>query len=238
MKKKILTLSLVVALAATAIIGGTMAYFTDKDEKTNTFTMGNVDIELEEKFPEDELIPGEENALQKEVTVKNVGSENAYMWIELLIPAELDTPQDAGQNDLHFNPFDTYKDSEGNLYVMRGSEAKAKGYTLVAETVEEYLGQKTIGEGDDAVIYNVYREYIKNDTPKETSDSTYALLARVFMDKDVKQCTDTTHTDGCLVLKDGTHYTGTWEIIVNAYGIQGAGFETIEEAIAAYDGEK
>lgn len=231
MKKKILTLSLVVALAATAIIGGTLAYFTDTETETNTFTMGNVDIELEEIFPENELHPGEENALQKEVTVKNIGSEDAYMWIELWIPAELDTPGNAGANDLHFNPFDTYKDSEGNLHVMRGSEAKKLGYTLVAETVEVELGSKEI----NGVQYNGYREYIKNDQPKATGESTYALLARVFMDKDIAQCTNTEHVDGCLVLKDGTHYTGSWEIIVNAYGIQADGFDTIEEAIAAYN---
>ena len=41
-----MTLSLVVALAATAVIGGTLAYFTDTEEKTNTFTVGNVDITL------------------------------------------------------------------------------------------------------------------------------------------------------------------------------------------------
>ena len=46
MKKKIVALCLVVALAATAIIGGTLAYFTDNDAKTNTFTVGNVKIQL------------------------------------------------------------------------------------------------------------------------------------------------------------------------------------------------
>lgn len=46
MKKKILTLCLVLALAATAVIGGTLAYFTDTDAETNTFTVGNVKIDL------------------------------------------------------------------------------------------------------------------------------------------------------------------------------------------------
>ena len=46
MKKKILTICLIVALAATAIIGGTLAYFTDTKSATNTFTVGNVKIEL------------------------------------------------------------------------------------------------------------------------------------------------------------------------------------------------
>ncbi len=46
MKKKITTFSLIVALLAIAVIGGTLAYFTDTDEATNTFTVGKVKIEL------------------------------------------------------------------------------------------------------------------------------------------------------------------------------------------------
>lgn len=46
MKKKIIALCLVVALAATAVIGGTLAYFTDTKDVTNTFTVGNVKISL------------------------------------------------------------------------------------------------------------------------------------------------------------------------------------------------
>ena len=49
MKKKIVSLCLCAALLAVAVIGGTLAYFTDvTDEVNNTFTMGNVDITLDE----------------------------------------------------------------------------------------------------------------------------------------------------------------------------------------------
>lgn len=48
MKKKIVSLCLVVALAATAVIGGTLAYFTDTKEATNTITTGDVSIWLYE----------------------------------------------------------------------------------------------------------------------------------------------------------------------------------------------
>ena len=48
MKKKMLSLLLVVALAATAVIGGTLAYFTDTAEETNTIVVGNVSAELYE----------------------------------------------------------------------------------------------------------------------------------------------------------------------------------------------
>lgn len=46
MKKKIVALCLCVALAVVAIGGATLAYFTDTDNETNTFTVGNVKIDL------------------------------------------------------------------------------------------------------------------------------------------------------------------------------------------------
>lgn len=48
MKKKLTALCLVLALGVTAIIGGTLAYFTDTDKATNVMTVGNVDVTLYE----------------------------------------------------------------------------------------------------------------------------------------------------------------------------------------------
>ena len=51
MKKKITAICLCVALLAIAIVGATLAYFTDTKSATNTFTVGNVKIDLiESKF--------------------------------------------------------------------------------------------------------------------------------------------------------------------------------------------
>jgi len=93
MKKKIVTLCLVAALAVTAI-GGTLAYFTDKTQvTTNTFTVGNVNIELDEAvvdvYGEDQgtrsaegneykLIPGHTYTKDPMVTVKP-GTEKSYI---------------------------------------------------------------------------------------------------------------------------------------------------------------
>lgn len=49
MKKKITALFLCVALAAIAIVGASLAYFTDTDSETNTFAVGNVKIDLIEQ---------------------------------------------------------------------------------------------------------------------------------------------------------------------------------------------
>ena len=51
MKKKLTVIFLCVALAAIAIVGASLAYFTDTKSATNTFTVGNVKIDLiESKF--------------------------------------------------------------------------------------------------------------------------------------------------------------------------------------------
>ena len=50
MKKRILALCVVISLAAVAIIGGTLAYFTDTETATNVFTNFNSNITILCKF--------------------------------------------------------------------------------------------------------------------------------------------------------------------------------------------
>lgn len=100
-KKNILSLSLIVALLA-VIVGGTYAYFTDTtDPVTNTFTVGNVQISLDEAQVErvdnkfnsleertdkgveyEKIYPGA--VLPKDPTVTFVeGSEDSYVFMKL-----------------------------------------------------------------------------------------------------------------------------------------------------------
>jgi len=85
MKKKILTLGLVAVLSAAAAISGTLAYFTDKEEKTNKFTVGNVNIELKEDHWDPNkathVYPGQ--VLEKDPVVTNIGSNECYVRVEV-----------------------------------------------------------------------------------------------------------------------------------------------------------
>lgn len=106
MKKKILAMCLCVAMLAIAIVGGTLAYFTDTDTETNVFTTGDVAIDLIEVFDAEnaKLLPGID--IQKEVTIENTGSESAYVRVHVAFPAILDngTPELAAyKNTLHWN---------------------------------------------------------------------------------------------------------------------------------------
>ena len=86
MKKKILALCLVVALAVTAVVGGSLAYFTDTDKAANTFTTGKVDITLNETFTqESKLLPGKN--IEKIVNVTN-NEEDAYVRLHIAFPAD------------------------------------------------------------------------------------------------------------------------------------------------------
>jgi len=92
MKKKILAMCLVVALLATAVVGATLAYFTDTKAVENTFTVGDIDIKLDETVVEDgdatnertelgneyHLFPGQTYVKDPTVTVEE-GSEECYV---------------------------------------------------------------------------------------------------------------------------------------------------------------
>jgi len=88
MKKKIIALALVLCLAAVAVVGGTLAYFTDVADATNTFTVGNVDIELTEPNWEEtgkeeakDAYPGE--PLAKDPKVINEGANPCFVRISV-----------------------------------------------------------------------------------------------------------------------------------------------------------
>lgn len=99
MKKKITAAALVVALLAIAVIGGSLAYFTDTDTATNTFTTGKVDITLNDQFTQNsKLLPATVdkdnnilNAVDKVVSVtNNKGSENAFVRVHIAVPSSID----------------------------------------------------------------------------------------------------------------------------------------------------
>ena len=88
MKKKIIAVCLIVAMAAIAVVGGTLAWFTDDEEATNTFTVGNVDITLTEPNWEGsgsqdapEVYPGE--PLAKDPTVTNDGANPCFVRVRV-----------------------------------------------------------------------------------------------------------------------------------------------------------
>ena len=84
MKKKLLASVVAIALVACCVIGGTLAWLTDKtDPVVNTFTVGNVNIDLDESDDLDlKIVPGKNITKDPEVTVK-ANSEDCYVFVEI-----------------------------------------------------------------------------------------------------------------------------------------------------------
>ena len=91
MKKTLITI-LVTVLVCTAVFGTTLAYLMDKTETiTNTFTYGNVDIDLTEASPREyKMLPGHEYTKNPTVTVK-ANSEDCWVFIKIEKSANFDT---------------------------------------------------------------------------------------------------------------------------------------------------
>lgn len=255
MKKKLTAIALVVALLAVAVIGGTLAYFTDTKSATNTFTVGNVKIDLIEQekteqglapFVQDKLlVPGKSNdgnAVSKIVTVKNTGRNDAWVWVDLKIPAYLvssEYPTNESKNALHWNSYGCFnvEYNSGNYWGLAIKDGIVDAAHKVTDTnmvaVEDglwydydYVGRETIGE----VEYVVIRTKMQNTLP--AGKVSLPCLAQVYMDWRVT--TDAAGENFILPGGDPISVDASWEIIVNAYAIQKDSFNTVDEAIAAY----
>lgn len=196
MKKRIVTIALVVALVAIAAVG-TLAYFTDTDNVTNTFAVGNVKIELiEQQRGENGLVPFEQNKklypivgsaqgakdeygmptaknyVDKMVTIENTGSEKAYIRAYFAIPSALDDGYEtfnAGLNVLHFN--------FGNK-VENGVVTSTEGVEWIWTHGSKWNYFETTIDG---INYNVY--YADYHQAVDAGATTEQLVQGVYLDK-------------------------------------------------------
>lgn len=146
-KKKVFVTVLCAAALVVASVLGTMAYLTSQTETvTNTFTVGNVEITLDEtdvtpmgvkdtdarvKGNEYKLIPG--HTYIKDPTVHvDTDSEESWLFVKV----------DNGISDL---------EATGNTTIAE--QMKAKGWTLVTGTTNVYAyAQKAIASQDIRVF--------------------------------------------------------------------------------------
>lgn len=151
-KSKALLLTLCAVLLVVTSVFGTMAYLTDTAEVNNTFTVGNVDIDLYETDAKDatktttkneyHLLPGK--TYTKDPTIKVLeGSEDCY--VRMLVTISFDAFPEflmdedmskffGGYEDEKWTRSDTTYDIENNsvTYIYRYNEKSTAGetYTL------------------------------------------------------------------------------------------------------------
>lgn len=177
-KKKIISLCLVVCLLATAI-GGTLAYFTDTDNQVkNTFTVGNVSIDLTETNKIngvevtgnafENVMPGTE--ITKTPVVTNNSSEDAYVRVVVRVTNQeelydiLDAKDEDGNakynvNDIFKGWNFTFDKVGGMRYTSTRTPGTTDGVELIAvdEGVGSARGGNTLISGDN---------YFKTDAEK------------------------------------------------------------------------
>ena len=248
MKKKITALCLCVALLAVAVVGASLAYFTDTDNATNTFTVGNVAIDLIEQERDgngglkdfengkklsplvgsaqgekDEFgMPTAKNYVDKMVTIENTGSEAAYIRAYFAIPSALDDGYEtfnAGLNTLHFN--------FGNK-VVNGVITSTEGVEWQWTHGGKWNYYETVIDG---IAYNVYYADYYEAVP--AGETTEQFVQGVYLDKSFD-------------MKDGKAYAFGKELTVDAgwdwnkiscpvfaVACQADGFDNAADAITA-----
>ncbi len=246
MTRKNITLAAALVCILAILTVGTVAYFTDTDAKTNTFTTGKVDITLVENFDEEnaKLLPGSqtENFVTKEVSIKvEAGSEDSYVWYEWLIPTALDsTDGNTGTNNIiHVNAkgatWDTYRENS-KFWAEGQTEALPLEKTWdhdpnveLSDLIgpEGYIGTETI----EGIEYNKY--VVLYHGVVKAGQETSVAMSQVYMDSKVDTNTAGQYTfDGEVINYD---FSKDINIIVRAYGIQAAGMEDVYEAYKSWN---
>ena len=210
MKKKTLALLLALVLVFGAAVGGTIAYLTDNDTVTNTFTVGEVDITLDEADVDEygaavqganrvkannyKLIPGHTYIKDPTVTVLK-GSEESYvkMTVTFSKASELDaifTPNGANLTNI-FNGYDST-----NWIAKGNTEDTAKNTRTYEFWYKDTVAASTDNVALDALFDSIT---VPDEITKEQLDA----------------------------IKD-------MSITVNAYAIQADGFDTAADAWAKF----
>lgn len=178
MKKKILVPVVATLMLLSCMVGGTFAYLVDKtDEKVNTFTVGDVDIDLKETTTDYKMVPATEIAKDPKVTIE-AGSEACYLFVEITESSNL-------------TQYISYETADGWTKLTGDS---VPNYVYYREVDKDTANQGTtysVLEGDKVtVLANVTKEMldgIENDT---IADPTLTFTAYAIQQAGVTDAAD------------------------------------------------
>ena len=215
MKKKIVALCLCVALAVVAIGGATLAYFTDTRTATNTFTMGDVKIKLDETNINDPngdrvtsntyaVYPGA--VVTKDPIVHNTGKNGAYIRATVNVSNWMNLVAAYYPDFEGTFPNDNYKAALNLLVGTLG-----EGWSVVDVEAGDVF---TIGQFDAKFI-------LKYDGVLAAGADTTAMFQTVTIPAGI----------------DNANASSFDEVKVVAQAIQADGFDTWEAAFTAFDAE-
>lgn len=227
MKKKVLTIALVLVLLA-IMVSGSLAYFTAQDQVTNTFTVGSVKIEVFENGVSSDSTamtfgpltpvvntqdPSQDvSYIKKAVTVKNTGANAAYVRTHIAIPSEL-----VGYLYLDLNTSDWTRLSPDAKVTVAGVEYDVFSYN--------YNAAVTSQTSTTELLKGVY---LGSDVDlQEDSDGNL-----VFVRKE----NGVTHQSSVIAHRknaDGSYTSATVNVLVASQAIQADGFADAATALTA-----
>lgn len=155
MKKKILSLCLIAVLVVTAIGGATLAYFTDTDKATNTFTVGGVKIQQLEQ----ERVKGENGDYTEEL--------QDFTPSQVVFPAVY--PETTHKTEVDVNGYDVaIRDNVANyidkiVSVKNTGSSDAYVRTFIAVPYNEVASQASVLGG-----YEQAQEWLHNNVVTST----------------------------------------------------------------------
>lgn len=244
MKKKILAFAMVFALAAVAVVGGSLAYFTDEDETENTFAVGNVNISMIEQQRNEQnpdmlspyvdgstLIPVVENEKESPVITNGDNDETN----DVALPSEAN--------------YANYIDKIVRVSNTGKSQAYVRAFIAIPSSIDAFtLGgglHLSLGESKswedlipagtatiNSIKYNVYSRI--NSEVVESWTTTAPAYSGIYLDKDVDA-----DENGNLIINGNavgrSTYTVEGKVVIPVFAqaIQVAGFDTADEAFAA-----
>ena len=216
-KKRFVAILLCVTLVALAAIGATFAYLTDTKTVDNTFTMGNVKITLDEtnvNDPEGARVTSNEYnvypgaVVTKDPIVHNTGKNAAYIRATVNVSNWMNLCAAYYPDFKETFPNDGYK-AALNLLVGELGE----GWSVVGVEAGDTF---TIGQFDAKFI-------LKYDGAPDGALAAGADTTAMFQTVTIPTGIDNANTESFSGVK------------VVAQAIQADGFETWEDAFAAYD---
>ena len=250
-KRKIVLLASALCMVAILAIGGTLAYFTDTQAVENTFTVGNVKIQLlESKLHRENAGVANgatsDSELWSDVEKKGSGNTSEYkagdtFYTDAQIKADAaeyscDDVKLAPGESYHKMPYVVNTGSNPAYIRIRmlfpaaldTAILNSSMYTTSAvsrgEFTMEYDDSATIIR--DGVAYNAY--IFTRVKPLQPKEMTYwNVWGTVHMDADV------TNEEIAKLVPDGT-----FSVLVEADAIQAEGFDTATEAWAAFEAKK
>ena len=225
--KKIVALLLCAALLVGASVAGTVAYLTDKEDVVNTFTVGNIDIKLDEQDvdgtgrTEDgnayHLLPNQTYTKDPTVWVKE-GSEEAYIRMIVTVSNYdkmlLAFQSDAAYDDSYIVTSAPGVEVSGNMVVLDNLVDRNAG----AWECVKFTQDTTVSTG--TYVFNYYPGAYTATADNKDNVVDYDKLPALFTTITVPQEIDNEHL---AYLNDTT-------ITVVAQAIQTAGFNSITEA--------